>query len=104
MRELLDIPGGSGATYRFRPWPNGAPHEPIGGNYLFVRIDDEQVEVLVIGTTNDLSRAKSTFPKAEKRGATHVFTRLNVTRSTREAEHQDIAAAHPSTKAEARWI
>jgi len=103
MREFIDITGVSGATYRFRLWPENAPHEPIGGSYLFVRAGDEVVEVLVIGVTNDLSRARSTFPKAEKRGATHVFTRLNVARSLRDAEHQDILAAHPAARAEERW-
>lgn len=94
MQDFIDLEGASGARYRFRLWPDGAPHTPVGGNYVYVRADEAGVKVLQIGETNDLSKARGAWATAAKRGATHVMTRLNVSRAIRSAEHQDIAAKY----------
>ena len=94
MKDFVDLPGASGARYRFRLWPEGAPHSPMAGNYVFVKEEGEAFTVVLVGVTNDLSRARMEGRAAAKKGATHVFTRLNVARAVRTAEHEDIAAGH----------
>ena len=98
MREFIDLPGASGATYRFRLWPQGASHSPMAGNYVLVKADaeGEGFSVLQAGVSDDLSTVRGTFEKAAKRGATHIFTRLNVSRVVRTSEHEDISAALPT--------
>lgn len=94
MKDFIDLQGASGATYRFRLWPDGAPHVPTGGNYVCVRQAADGLAVVLLGETNDLSQAQSDWPKALRRGATRVYTRLNVSRAIRTAEHQDLAARY----------
>ncbi|MCR5879442.1 hypothetical protein [Phenylobacterium sp. J367] len=52
---------------------------------------------MLVGLTNDLSSV-GRRPPGGQRGA-RLFTRLNVARSVREAEHQDLAARHPTAEA-----
>jgi|SRR5213592_4234357 hypothetical protein len=95
MKEFLDLKGASGAEYRFRAWPEGAHHLPIAGNYVYLRVDDEgRFKVVLVGATNDLSQARGEWNKVARRGATHVFTRLNVARAVRLAEHEDLVASY----------
>ena len=94
MKDFLDLKGASGAEYRFRIWREGSPHLPVAGNYVFLREDGEGFKVLLVGATNDLSQARSEWPKVVRRGATHVFTRLNVARAVRAAEHEDLVAGY----------
>lgn len=98
MMDFIDLEGASGAQYRFRVWQQGAPHLPMGGNYVYVREEPTGFTVLVVGESNDLSQARSEWPAAVRRGATHVFTRLNVSRAIRTAEHQDLAARHQARR------
>jgi hypothetical protein len=98
MRAFLDLPGASGSHYRFRFWDPSQPHLPIAGNFVFVRDGETGPEVLVVGATNDLSQARATFKDAQKAGAAHVYTRLNVARAVRTAEHEDLAGAYPKAK------
>lgn len=99
MKDFIDLQGASGAQYRFRVWRDGAPHLPTGGNYVYLREEPQGFTVLLIGETNDLSKARADWPKAVGRGPTHVFTRLNVSRAIRTAEHQDLAAHHTTASA-----
>lgn len=94
MQDFVDLKGASGAAYRFRVWREGAPHLPIAGNYVFVKENAEGITVLLVGITNDLSQARADRVKVAKRGATHVFTRLNVARAVRTAEHEDLVAGY----------
>ncbi|WP_293898315.1 hypothetical protein [Phenylobacterium sp.] len=91
MKDFIDFQGASRARYRFRIWAEGAAHLPVAGNYVYVREEPEGFKVLTVGQTNDLSKARGEWTKATRRGATHVFTRLNVARAVRIAEHEDIA-------------
>jgi hypothetical protein len=92
MNDFIDLQGASGASYRFRLWAEGASHLPIAGNYVFVRQAGDAVKVVLAGLTNDLSTCRKEFRKAVSRKATHVYTRLNVSRATRHAEHDDLVA------------
>jgi hypothetical protein len=91
MRDFIDVRGSSGAAYRFRLWAEGSAYSPAGGNYVFVRAEPTGFAVTLVARTNDLSKAITEWPAAQQRGATHLFTRLNVSRTIREAEHQDLA-------------
>lgn len=95
MKDFIDLQGASGATYRFRLWPEDAPHQPIAGNYACVREDGDKVTVLAVGETIDLSHAPRELPKALREKTTHLFTRLNVARASRVAEHEDLAGRFP---------
>jgi hypothetical protein len=93
MREIIDLRGASGATYRFRLWPTGAAHLPMAGNYAFIREAAAGFTVLAAEAVDDLSAMRSTSGAvASAIGATHLFTRLNVSRAVRSAEAADIAA------------
>lgn len=94
MKDFIDLEGASGARYRFRLWPEGAAHLPVGGNYVYVRRNKSGVTVLSVGECNDLSRAREGWAEAVRQGATHLMTRLNVSRAIREAEHADLAAKY----------
>jgi len=102
MKDFIELEGASHARYRFRVWPEGAPHLPTGGNYIYVRKEPEGFTVLMVGETNDLSQARAEWSKAARRGATHVFTRLNVSRAIRTAEHQDLAVRYETARASER--
>jgi hypothetical protein len=98
MQDFIDLEGATGTRYRFRVWRDGAPHLPVAGNYVYVREEAVGCKVLTLGECNDLSQARSDWTKAARRGATHVFTRLNVSRAVRTAEHEDLAASHPTAR------
>ncbi len=93
MPAFLDLNGASGATYRFRLAPGGNVTTPIAGNYACVREDEAGFTVLSIAATNDLSSATAEWKRCvAKYGATHLYTRLNVSSLVRENEQRDIAA------------
>lgn len=97
MKDFIDLQGASGAFYRFRIWPESAAHLPIAGNYVFLRAEPSGFTILLVGTTNDLSQARRAWDKVATAGATHAYTRLNVARATRTAEHEDLVAGyHPA--------
>ena len=49
MKDFIDLEGASGAKYRFRLWPDGTPHLPTGGNFVYVRQEQRGFTVLVVG-------------------------------------------------------
>jgi hypothetical protein len=66
----------------------------MGGNYVFVRDEPGELTVVELGQTNNLADARSAWEKAARKGATHAFTRLNVSGVVRAHEHDDLAAQH----------
>ncbi|UTP40915.1 hypothetical protein M9M90_06960 [Phenylobacterium sp. LH3H17] len=93
--DFIDVSGASGATYRFRAWPDSRSHVPVAGNFVVIGETRFPVNVLVIGVTGDLSQARSA---AGAKGGERVYTRLNVARATREAEHDDLVAHHSKAR------
>ena len=92
MQDIVDLTGASGATYRFRRLPDGEPHLRIGGNYAVLKARPKgSFAVRLVGIENDLSQARRACPAELLKGA-HLYTRLNVSRIAREAEHQDLLA------------
>ncbi len=104
MREFVDLRGASGAAFRFRLWPERAAHLPMAGNYAVVREGPEGFSVVVAGVSDDLSSAR---PGLSRLLANHesaqVYTRLNVSRTVRHAENDDILAYYkpPATSTQA---
>lgn len=88
--DFIDIRGGSGTLYRFRRWPDNGAVPPIAGNYALVARGGRQI--LSLGVLDDLSKAPSVL--AAREAGTEIFTRYNVARLAREAEHADIMEAH----------
>lgn len=95
MREIIELRGASGTAYRFRLWPQGAAHPTAGGHYAFVRETPAGFDVVAVAAVEDLSVTRANHEAAAiQQGATHLFTRLNVSWTTREAEVQDMKAQY----------
>jgi hypothetical protein len=95
MRDFIDLLGASGSTYRFRPLPESGDHLPVAGNYVVVREEPESFTLVRAAVADDLSKAWQNLkglPGAP--GSLRLYTRLNVTRSVRQAEHDDIVARY----------
>jgi hypothetical protein len=88
--DFVDLQGASGQVYRFRRWPDGG-HPPIAGNYAVVRRRDHQL--VALGVSENLAEAQTKLTRLE--GGLEAFTRLNVSRAHREAEHADLSTAYP---------
>jgi len=91
MKDFIDLKGASGTTYRFRRLPDGEPHQRIAGNYAVLKLRQAGFTVRLVDATNDLSQARARCPSDILKGA-QLYTRLNVSRAAREAEHQDLLA------------
>ena len=88
--EFVDLHGASGRAYRFRAWPVTGAHPPIAGNFAIVRTRGR--EVLEVGMLDNLAEALGLAAKHPS--GVRLFTRLNVARAHREAEHADLAATY----------
>jgi hypothetical protein len=97
VKDFIDLQGASGASYRFRLWPEGRAHQPIAGNYVCVRAHPAApggYDVVHVGESTDLSQVRSELPKHLRGGGVGVYTRLNVARTLRTAEHEDLVAQY----------
>src|SRR6266545_1931379 len=90
VMDFVDLHGASGQAYRFRAWPTNGRHPPMAGNYVILRA--RPLEVVEVGTLDNLADARSHV--GELGPGVGLFTRLNVSRAYREADHADLAAAH----------
>lgn len=98
MKDQIEFKGASGAAYRFRLAENGDPKTTISGNFIYVRDQGAQPEVVYAGATSNLaSGVREKWDEAVKsHGATHIYTRLNVGGAARAAELDDIVEGlHP---------
>jgi len=96
MSIFIDLEGASGASYRFRAWPDiGQP--PMAGNFVVAETGQGGLTIHLLGVTNDLSRAEAHAREAGLDGKP-LFVRLNVARATRHHEHEDILARHAPAK------
>ena len=92
MQDFLDLQGASGASYRFRAWPEGGAHLPAAGNYVVVKEAAAGFRVILAGASRDLSKVRGSLTPAARRKDAHLYTRLNISRLPRLAEHEDIVA------------
>lgn len=89
--DFVDLRGASGTAYRFRRWPANAAHPPLAGNVVVV--GDQGRTLLAVSVLEDLSRAPTIL--GDRAAGLEIFTRLNLTRRIREAEHADLTSQHP---------
>jgi len=95
MREFVDLTGVSGAAYRFRAWPATDHHTPTAGNFAVLVFENDRPVIVGLGVSSDLSRAKAATQETLTSSSGHLFTRLNVSRAARHAEHDDLLASQP---------
>ena len=103
MREFVELRGASGASYRFRLWPSGDAHLPIAGNYVVVQETANGLAILALNVSDDLSLVRNALkPSIRDRTGHQIYTRLNVSRAVRTAEHDDlVAGSKPRRSAQA---
>lgn len=97
MGSYIDVAGASGASYRFTVAENAKPVTPVAGVFVYVRQPpDEPAALLFIGQADSLAAdAPAHWAEAvERYGATHLYVRLNVARSARQADMADLLAAY----------
>ena len=92
VTPFIDLPGASGALYRFRKIEGLLP--PIGGNFVYIREKDGVAQVLGCGKSRALGRTLATDMAANGQEG-DLYVRLNVAGAKRESEHQDLIAALP---------
>jgi hypothetical protein len=93
MSDFVDVPGASGAQYRFRR-ADPAQLPPTAGNLLVAAGRPGRLDVLHCEAASSLAQAAPAAAEVLKANRqARLYVRLNVARTTREAEHQDIVAA-----------
>jgi hypothetical protein len=91
MKSVIDLPGASGETYRFRRLDDLAAPPATAGNFANVRWDQREPVVLYLGVADSLSAVQVRWAESKaQHQASNVFVRLNVGRETREREHDDL--------------
>lgn len=92
MKDLLDLKGASGRTYRFMLLRDGRPLSPMGGNFVYVRDPEGEAEVIFTDEAQNLLQdAKKRWPEAvQMHGDVHLYTRLNISERVRVQEFSDL--------------
>ena len=91
MEEIIEIEGASGRFYRFiRGSSLSTPSD--AGNFVFVTKETPS-SIVCSGTTADLSLAAK-FWNEVSAPETRFYIRRNVTKTMRQAEHDDICLKH----------
>lgn len=96
MNSIIDLVGASGVAYRFRK-PDGAV-SPIGGNFVYVREQEDGWRVVCCGRARSLGWALSqpVWPTDENAAPDdQLYVRLNAIGGTRNQEHEDLIAGLP---------
>ena len=98
VKPFIDIEGASGCVYRFRRINDPVGLPAMSGNFLFLKTASDGTAVVCAGTAGSLIRAGEVWkPVVEAHDAKAIFVRLNVSRSVRASEHDDIVEAqHPT--------
>lgn len=104
MKEQIDLTGASGEVYRYRLAAEATGLPRMAGNFVFVRNEVGGPTVVFVGENNDLTGAHARWDEARAGfGATHVYTRLNISRAIRAHELDDLVGRYaPAMNAESR--
>jgi hypothetical protein len=96
MKDQIDCRSRSGEYFRFALFKEGRPMSPMAGNFLYVRGEDEAMEVVYVGQTDNLAQhAQERWSEAERNfGAGGIYTRLNITAAARRREHAELLNAY----------
>ena len=92
MNSQIDLRGVSGTVYRYRIANPKRPNIAGSGNFVYVRDEDGEPQVLYMGETDSLAAdSLLRWDEAVRQyGATHIFMRLNVSGATRASELGDL--------------
>lgn len=91
MKPFIDIAGASGTLYRFQRIDGPERLPSTAGNFVFLRSDPQGDTIVCCGTARSLVLAAPAWKSAvEQHQASDIFVRLNVSRTVRTAEHEDI--------------
>jgi hypothetical protein len=97
VSEFVDIAGASGAIYRFRLIDGPTRLPATAGNFIFLRAGPGVVEPTCCGAMSSLLSAVHAWRSAvAEHQVEKIYIRLNVSRTIRTAEHEDIVAGHAS--------
>jgi hypothetical protein len=97
VTRQYEIPGKSGARYRYTPLEEDRFLPSQAANFVIARLTKEGAAVIYAGQTDNLAsqnwretlaKARADYPGAK------ILTRLNVTRAIREAELGDLIEQH----------
>lgn len=97
MTRQIDLPGKSGALYRYASLEEKRFLPPAGANFVIAEMKGSEAHIVYVGETDNLAeqswrepleRARQSYAKAQ------VLTRLNVTRAVRLAEQADLVEQH----------
>ena len=92
LEPFIDIPGASGALYRFRKVQDQPP--AMACNFVYVREHNGAARIVGCGKARTLADAVAIDVKARGQEG-QLYVRLNVSGAKRDAEHADIAAVLP---------
>lgn len=97
MTRQIDLPGKSGASYRYAPLEEDRFLPPAGANFVIAEDGEEGPRILYVGETENLAlrawQEQLETARREHPGA-YLLTRLNVTRAIRVSEQSDLIAHH----------
>lgn len=91
MKDVIDLQGVSGETYRFRRLADPGAPPATAGNFLYVRWETREPVILYLGEADSLSASQGRWTEAQaKHQASDVYIRLNVGREARYRERDDL--------------
>lgn len=91
MKDVIEVQGASGESYRFRRLDHPGAAPATAGNYLYVRWDSRDPVILYFGEADSLSAVHTLWADAQaKHKATDIYVRLNVGREARQRERDDL--------------
>jgi hypothetical protein len=91
MKDVIDLQGVSGATYRFRRLDDPAAPPGTAGNFVYARWQRGALVVLFLSEADSLVAIKARWPEAQAlHKAVDVYFRLNVAGEVRHREHHDL--------------
>ncbi len=92
VKDQIDCRSTSGEYLRFALFKEGRPLSPMAGNFVYVAGEDEAMEVVYVGETDNLAKhAQDRWAEAERAfGAGGLYTRLNITAAVRRREHAEL--------------
>lgn len=93
MRDIIDLPGASGDTYRFR---RASEPNHTAGNFIVIRDQDASYEVVCVGYSTSLANAP--YADVAARDGLALYLRLNVSERIRLTEHADLQKRWPDAQ------
>ncbi len=101
--DLIELGGASGKRYRFKRVADPAQLPIVGGNFVYVKHAGGAPSVIGCGASESLKDAEDLWRRAvAEHGAEDIYVRLNVNRTHRLMDHEDLSLATPAAGALSR--